>query len=104
MKSEAVILTEAGKNFGYGHLMRCLAIAQGLKAAGIDSVFYIRGDAEPEKMLNEFEWLCIEWLENTPDVKGRIVIVDSYYADEAFCKNIYDRAGRVLFIDDYTRG
>ncbi len=103
MKTEIIILTEAGEKFGYGHLMRCLAIAQGFMAAGIDSVFYIRGDAEPDRILNEFEWSCLEWLENTPDVKGRIVIVDSYYSDEAFCKMIYHKAGRVLFIDDYNR-
>lgn len=98
-----LILTEGGTGLGYGHLMRCLAIAQGFKAEGIDSVFYIRGDAEPEMILNEFQWECIGWLEEMPDVKGRIVIVDSYYADEIFCKGIYDKAGQVLFIDDYNR-
>lgn len=98
-----LILTEGGTRLGYGHLMRCLAIAQGFKAAGIDSVFYIRGDAEPEKILNEFQWKCIEWLDETPDVNGRIIILDSYYADEAFCKIIYDKAAQVLFIDDYNR-
>lgn len=97
------IFTECGREYGYGHLMRCLAIAQGFKVAGIDSVFYIRGDAEPENILNEFKWSCLEWLENTPDVKDRIVIVDSYHADEAFCTKLYNKAGKVLFIDDYNR-
>lgn len=103
MKSEVVILTEAGENFGYGHLMRCLAIAQGFKAAGINSGFYIRGNAEPEKILNGFKWSCLEWLKKTPDVQGRIVILDSYYADVSFCEKIYGRAEKVLFIDDYNR-
>ena len=103
MKSKVVILTEAGTRFGYGHLVRCLAIAQGFKERNIDSSFYLRGDSSPEEILDGFQWENLDWLERAPDVAGKIVILDSYYSDVKFCKNIYFRAGEVLFIDDYNR-
>jgi len=103
MNSKVIILTEAGIKLGYGHLMRCLAIAQGLKKKNIDSVFFLRGDSNPENMIDGFEWKNIEWLEKNPDVTGKTVILDSYYADENFCKKIYDQADKVLFIDDFNR-
>lgn len=102
MKS-VLILTEAGTKFGYGHLMRCLAIAQGFKAENIDSTFYLRGDSNPDNILKEFIWYNQDWLIEDLDVTGSIVIVDSYYADEQFCNKVYKTAYKVLFIDDYNR-
>lgn len=103
MKPRVIILTEAGTKFGYGHLMRCLAIAQGFKAENIDSTFYLRGDSNPENILKEFIWYNKDWLTADLDFSASIVIVDSYYADEQFCNKVYKTAYKVLFIDDYNR-
>lgn len=103
MRNKVIILTEAGRSFGYGHLTRCLAIAQGFKENNVDSLFFVRGDSHPEMMLNEFDWQSIDWIEHEVDVSGKIVILDSYHTDEEFCKKIFNKADKVLFIDDNNR-
>lgn len=103
MENNVLILTEAGREFGYGHLMRCLAIAQGFRAKGIDSVFYLRGDSKPEKILSGFIWHNVDWMLEDINYSLKIVIVDSYYANEDFCSKVYKEAKVVLFIDDYNR-
>jgi len=103
MRHEVIILTEAGKSYGYGHLTRCLAIAQGFKENNVNSHFFLRGDSQPKMMLNEFDWQSIDWIEHEVDVLGKIVILDSYHTDEEFCKKIFNKADRVLFVDDNNR-
>ena len=98
-----LILTEAGKQYGYGHLMRCLAIAQGFKEINIDSVFYIRSDSTHDLILKEFSYYCVDWIKENIDVSEKTVILDSYHTDVDICKNIYNKAKKVLFIDDYSR-
>jgi UDP-2,4-diacetamido-2,4,6-trideoxy-beta-L-altropyranose hydrolase len=103
MINKVIILTEAGKEFGYGHLTRCLSIAQGFSEKGIDSIFFIRGDSSPDKILKEFKWEGVDWFKENIDVSGKIVVIDSYHADENFCEKIYNNSATVLFIDDYNR-
>jgi len=98
-----VIFTEAGKQQGYGHLMRCLAIVEGFQKRGIRSIFYLRGNPDAGEILKEFSWQSVDWLKEPVDVKNKIVILDSYYANENFCKKVYEEAKVVLFIDDYNR-
>jgi len=101
--NSVVILTEGGNELGYGHLMRCLAIAHGFIEMNIDSVFYLRGEPAVEEILKGFSFHLIDWTEQPVDVKDKIVIVDSYYADENACRKVYKDAKAVLFIDDYNR-
>jgi UDP-2,4-diacetamido-2,4,6-trideoxy-beta-L-altropyranose hydrolase len=98
-----VILTEAGNQYGYGHLMRCLAVAQSFQKRGIESAFYLRGNPDVKEILKGFKCHNFDWLIRPVDVRGKIVILDSYCADRDFCKKVYKEAKTVLFVDDYNR-
>jgi len=98
-----VIFTEAGKQQGYGHLMRCLAIAQGFQKKGIESVFCLKGEPDVKEILKEFIYHNFDWSKEHVDVRDKIVIIDSYCTDKNFCKKVYKEAKTVLFIDDYSR-
>lgn len=98
-----LIFTEAGKQDGYGHLMRCLAIAQGFKKRQIKPIFYLRGNPGVDDILKGFSRRIVDWLKVCVDVKGRIVIIDSYHAGRNFCKQVYKVARKVIFIDDNKR-
>jgi len=98
-----LIFTEAGKQFGYGHLMRCLAIAEGFKKIRVRPIFYLRGNLDSGEILRGFSWKSVDWLKEPVDIKNKIVILDSYYAPENYCKEVYGEAKTALFIDDYKR-
>ena len=104
---KAVIFAEAGTLFGYGHLMRCLALAQGIKERSVKVSFVIRGNGDFSELLSEFSYKQIEWLKSTnlKDFynKNDIAVVDSYYADEILCREIYSGFKTVIFLDDYKR-
>lgn len=102
-KYDVIILTEAGEKYGFGHLTRSLSIAQGLKINNLESIFYLRGNLKNNSILSGFNYIFVDWLKENIDFTGKIVIVDSYYADEKYCLDIYKKADKVLFIDDYSR-
>jgi len=104
---KVIIFTEAGTQYGYGHLMRCLALAQGFKERLLDVIFIIRGDGDYSEILADYKYKQIEW-QGSIGIKGfsnknDIAIVDSYYIDEKLCSKIYEKFKKVLFFDDFQR-
>lgn len=98
--AELVILTEAGGNVGYGHLMRCRAIADAgggdLLVQGYGS--YPGGDNTHEQA----------WMERTEELTRELpsacpVLVDSYLARREIYAVLSHHFDRVAAIDDYDR-
>ncbi len=106
-RMKVIFLTEAGSMYGYGHLMRCIALTEGFKERAIDSAFVVRGDGEFSEILKGYEYKQVEWLklDNVDEfiIKDDIAIVDSYYPDEDLCRFIYINYKNVIFFDDYNR-
>lgn len=105
MKS-ATVFTEAGTTYGYGHLTRCIAIAQALYTKKIKTHFIIRGDISQFSLLagctfEITEWNCFRSIEKIP--VSFLSIIDSYYADEDLCRYIQEKSHVSVFIDDYNR-
>lgn len=96
---KAVIFTEAGKNYGLGHLSRCIALKSYLESADFVVEIYNRGDYENANAKN------IKWLENPlPLLKGaHLVVVDSYYADYEFYDFMIKSAKICVALDDFSR-
>ena len=96
---KAVIFTEAGKNYGLGHLSRCIALKSYLESADFAVEIYNRGDYESANAKN------IKWLENPlPLLKGaHLVVVDSYYADYEFYDFMIKSANICVALDDFSR-
>lgn len=96
---KAVIFTEAGKNYGLGHLSRCIALKSYLESADFAVEIYNRGDYESANAKN------IKWLENPlPLLKGaHLVVVDSYYADYEFYDFMLKSAKICVALDDFSR-
>ena len=96
---KAVIFTEAGKNYGLGHLSRCIALKSYLESADFAVEIYNRGDYESANAKN------IKWLDNPlPLLKGaHLVVVDSYYADYEFYDFMIKSAKICVALDDFSR-
>lgn len=104
---EVIVFTEAGPQFGYGHLMRCLALAEGFLEKKLRVSFFIRGEGDFSEILGDLSYCIKDWMEedfflniiNSED----ITIVDSYYIVERQCCSFYEKSRTVLFFDDTMR-
>ncbi|RAX54627.1 hypothetical protein CCY99_02365 [Helicobacter sp. 16-1353] len=101
---QAVIFTEAGSNFGLGHLSRCVALKDYLVNAGFETTIYSRGSFSSNDCVS-LEWLAESSKENLKNILHNkpLVFVDSYYADFALCEYINKMAKVCVFFDDFNR-
>ncbi len=106
---QLLVFTEAGFNFGLGHLIRCLSIAQAFKDKGINSKFYINGDKNTARFLSGFEHKIENWytsfnkISETRIFKNSICLIDSYHADFELYNIASNQSRLLLVIDDTNR-
>lgn len=94
---KALIFTEAGSGFGFGHLSRCIALKRYLLEAGFTVQIYNRGDFQSDCAIN-----C-DWLQNLHAKDANLAIVDSYYATYTHYETLLKNAGICIAIDDFSR-
>jgi UDP-2,4-diacetamido-2,4,6-trideoxy-beta-L-altropyranose hydrolase len=101
------ILTEGGKNIGFGHITRCTAIYQVFQERAVQSTFIINGD---ESVRQQFKGSSIgfDWLNDTERLfsyieDADVVFVDSYLAGYDLYEKISDIAGTGVYFDDNIR-
>ena len=102
------ILTEAGKNIGFGHLMRMIAIYQAFEIKNIKPKFIINGDESVEEYLKETEYEIFNWIDNQKRLfdmikDADIAIIDSYLADLTFYEKISKLVNLPVYYDDNNR-
>ena len=122
---KVLVLTEGGRKKGFGHLTRCIALAQALKERmdvlqeEVEISLIIKGDNSIGSVFGAqgFEVTITDWVENYMDLHAYLtgadlVIIDSYSPSE----KIYEFIHKILFpiptdtfnhrlvcIDDYNR-
>lgn len=96
---KAVIFTEAGRNYGLGHLSRCVALKNYLERVDFVVEIYNRGDYESLNATNQ-NWLDLP----LPLIENAVlVVVDSYYASYEFYAFILQNAKICVVLDDFSR-
>lgn len=99
-----VILTEGGKDKGFGHVARCSSIYQAFEQFNISPKFIINGDNSVNSIISDFDFELINWLDDLSSIsKADFVIVDSYLADIDIFHEISSRVPLVAYIDDNNR-
>jgi len=104
----ALILTEGGKGYGFGHVSRCLAIAQAFGVEGIETTFIVQGDLSLVNVLSSNSNTILEWTKNFSAIKQKVeqadfVIVDSYIAQLEVYKQISELNHFPVYLDDNNR-
>lgn len=99
-----VILTEGGKNFGFGHVARCSSIYQAFLKRDISPEFIINGDSSVESILDNATFKIANWLEDISFLNSLdIVIIDSYLADLEIFEKISKQVALAVYLDDNNR-
>ncbi len=103
------ILTEGGKNIGFGHITRCTAIYQALQERAVQPTFIINCD---ESVRQQFKGgvssISFNWLNDIERLflcirDADIVFVDSYLADYDLYEKISSVAKTGVYFDDDIR-
>lgn len=106
---KVVILAQAGKEIGLGHLTRCLALYDAFKEKNIIPLLIINGDKSILDFLKGKNYKIFNWLKQKGNLLNRIkdadiVIVDSYLAPKSLYDKIFQLVpGRLVMIDDFKR-
>jgi len=102
------ILTEGGKNIGFGHITRCISLSQAFEEKGIIPEFIVNGDKSILDLLSDKRYRIFNWIKEKEYLfeyikNSDIVIIDSYLAK----KDIYNRISKLVkvpvYIDDSKR-
>ena len=98
-----LILTEAGKNIGFGHLTRCTAIYNYLEdnSFEVDLIVNLNEALTPNLGFENIDWLNInpEFFAN----KYNLIIIDSYLVSKSWLLGLKNKQTVVVHIDDYNR-
>lgn len=98
---EVVILTEGGKDYGYGHVARCSSIYQAFKHYNISPKFIVNGDESVKSIVSNMDVEIMDWLNNS--FISEIVVIDSYLADLIFYNEISKNSSLSVYVDDNNR-
>lgn len=102
------ILTEAGKNIGFGHITRCTSIYQAFEDVGVESQLIINGDENVQYLLRDTTCEIFDWLNDRQLLfeilnNADIVFIDSYLADYDLYEKISNLVKTVVYFDDDIR-
>lgn len=102
------IITEGGKDMGFGHMTRCLSLYQAFEERGIRPKFIINGDNDIEYLLKDINYQIFNWLDKRNKLfemvkDADIAIIDSYLADISFYNKILKMVKLPVYIDDNKR-
>jgi len=114
MNTQLIFRADASARLGVGHLMRCLALAQGWKARGGKAVFITACETEALRHRLQDEGFQVFILEQsypepadweiTSEVlaahSDNWVVLDGYNFDSTYQRQIKDLGHRLLVIDD----
>ncbi len=108
MKMRVFILSEGGKNIGFGHITRCIGLYQAFEERGINVEFVVNGDKSIKYLLNNTNYKIFNWLKTDRSLfnsvrNAEIVIIDSYLADIRFYQKISELVNIPVYIDDNKR-
>jgi len=102
------IITEGGRDIGFGHITRCLSIYQAFEKIGITPFMLIQGDDTIHTLLQGIRYQLIDWQKENEKLNSLLsnadmVIIDSYLAEKKLYKEISQKVKISVYIDDNNR-
>ncbi len=103
-----IIITEGGKDIGFGHIIRCLSLYEAFKERGMLPEFIISGDNNIEYLFKDVNCQIFNWLGERNKLftiikDADIAIIDSYLADISLYNKIANLVKISVYIDDNKR-
>ena len=108
MQSKVLILTEGGRNIGFGHITRCVSLYRMFEEKGMLPELMVNGDASILEFLKDKKFQIFNWIQERQKLfetmaNIEIAIIDSHLADISFYKDVSRLVKIPLYIDDIKR-
>lgn len=108
MKKNVIIVTEGGRDIGFGHVTRCLSLCQAFEEKDIRPKIVVNGDEAIGAVLSGKNYEIFDWLKEEEKLfnmvkDADIAIIDSYLATEGFYKKVSECVNIPAYIDDSNR-
>lgn len=110
---KVAIRADAYPQLGTGHVMRCIALGQGLRESGCEVVFITFSSSEGLVSRLKNEGFCLYLLNESGSLKESMkifekenpdwIVLDGYHFDASYQNAVKDAGYRLLVIDDYVR-
>jgi spore coat polysaccharide biosynthesis predicted glycosyltransferase SpsG len=102
------VITEGGKEFGFGHITRCLSISRAFEKYSFKTVFIIDADDSVDSMLKKTKYYSFNWQKEFNKLKSKIkdstyILIDSMQISDKDILNIQQINKNIIFIDDEKR-
>lgn len=104
----ALILTEGGKDIGFGHITRCTSLYQAFEERGMTPEFIVNGDDSTLGLLRDRDYRIFNWWEEKDELvalvkDAKVAIIDSYLADISCYETLSELVKMPVYIDDNKR-
>lgn len=101
---QVFILTEGGKNIGFGHVARCSSICEALNHWNVSYKLIINGDDSVKSIMSNINFEIKDWLNDFSFIDSLdIVIIDSYLANFEVYDEIANSCSLAVYFDDNIR-
>jgi len=113
MSEKVVIRADGSNGRGYGHVVRCTALAQALKAKGAEPVFVMKEEQGMEFVKDKFTAIkikgaslekdLVQTKEIVQETNAVAVVTDSYDFDEKYLAGLSTGNMKVVTVDDLNK-
>lgn len=105
---KTVIVTEGGRDKGFGHITRCISFYEGFRERGLEGILVVNGDDSIRNLLKGIKHTIFNWLEHPKKLMEEIggadvAVVDSYLASQMVYRQISERVRCGVYFDDMQR-
>jgi UDP-2,4-diacetamido-2,4,6-trideoxy-beta-L-altropyranose hydrolase len=111
---KVLIRADGSQQIGFGHVSRCLALAEALALQGIEAAFAIKSTSDQVARVIARQGYAVHQLakdssethslfELAQHQQARVVCIDTYEADAAYLQALKDFGLKAVFIDDFAR-
>lgn len=104
MKKVVKFRADGGENIGFGHVVRCLALASMIKEYFAIEFYLLNYNEDIVNLIQESGFAAkytsneIEFLDQLD--KGNVVVLDGYHFDLAYQKKVKETGAYLVFVDD----
>ena len=101
---QALILTEAGRGRGNGHVSRCTGLLEAFAQAGVEAQMFVDSDQPLPDGIAAGDWKRdLDRFLPAGASRNLVTVVDSYEADRTLLESIAARSRSCCFFDDFAR-